>query len=56
MTAPCVLRSPLKYSVGWIGERDGVQVRRAEGETLKHEGRATGVLGATSRRRGADSE
>ena len=32
------------------------QVRRAEGDMLKHEGRATDMLGAASRCRGADSE
>ncbi len=31
------------------------RMRRAEGEMLKHEGRATAVLGAASRRRGASS-
>ena len=30
--------------------------RRAEGEILKHEGRATGVLDAAFRCRGTDSE
>ena len=48
--------SPPKYSANGSVSATAWPGHRAEGPMLKHEGRATDVLGAAFRRRGADSE